>query len=70
MGKGLAQDRRMKLQNPDAFLMDLWLVDGATVAWVVEDVRATAQRLSGTPQPLRALMKRARLPRLGKALSD
>ncbi|MGC1260976.1 MAG: PIN domain-containing protein [Jannaschia helgolandensis] len=60
----------MKLQNPDAFLMDLWLVDGATVARVVEDVRATAQRLSGTPQPLRPLMKRARLPRLGKALSD
>lgn len=57
------------LQSPDAFLMDLWLADDAAVARVVEDVRATAERLSGTAQPLRPLMKRARLPRLGKALA-
>ncbi|CTQ48756.1 RSP_2648 family PIN domain-containing protein [Jannaschia donghaensis] len=56
------------LQNPDAFLMDLWLADDATVAQVVEGVRATAERISGQDQPLRPLMKRARLPRLGKAL--
>ncbi|WP_179380091.1 RSP_2648 family PIN domain-containing protein [Jannaschia marina] len=56
------------LQNPDAFLMDLWLGDGMAVADVVETVRATAARLSGEDQPLRPLLKRARLPRLGKAL--
>ncbi|SDZ22808.1 PIN domain-containing protein [Jannaschia faecimaris] len=60
----------IELQNPDAFLMDLWLGDDATVAEVVEGVRATAERISGTAQPLRPLMKRARLPRLGKALSQ
>lgn len=63
----LAED--IELQNPDAFLMDLWLADDATVAGIVGEVRATAERLSGTAQPLRPLMKRARLPRLGKALS-
>ena len=31
--------------------------------------RAEAERLSGEAQPLRALLKRAKLPRLGKALA-
>lgn len=60
----------IELQNPDAFLMDLWLGAPDRVATVVEGVRATAERLSGEAQPLRPLMKRARLPRLGKALSS
>jgi hypothetical protein len=62
MAEGIA------LQPPDAFLMDLWLADPDRVAAVVEQVRATAERLSGEAQPLRPLMKRAKLPRLGKAL--
>ncbi|MDB2407329.1 PIN domain-containing protein [Jannaschia sp.] len=57
------------LQAPDTFLMDLWLDAPEAVAGAVERVRATAERLSGEPQPVRPLMKRARLPRLGKALS-
>ncbi|MGB3555249.1 MAG: PIN domain-containing protein, partial [Jannaschia sp.] len=36
---------------------------------VVEDVRGEAERLSGASQPVRPLLKRARLPRLGKALA-
>ncbi|MEM7643084.1 MAG: PIN domain-containing protein [Pseudomonadota bacterium] len=55
-------------QGPDAFLMDLWLRDAAAVARVVETVRGTAETLSGEPQEVRALLKRARVPRLGKAL--
>ena len=58
----------IELQVPDAFLMELWLRDAAAVADAVEEVRATAERLSGEAQPLRPLLKRARLPRLGKAL--
>ncbi|WP_371157305.1 RSP_2648 family PIN domain-containing protein [Jannaschia sp. 2305UL9-9] len=58
------------LQPPDAFLMDLWMQDGRAVADVVEGVRATAERLSGERWPLRPLMKRARLPRLGKMLTS
>ena len=57
------------LQSPDPFLMDLFAADAEAVARAVETVRATAEQLSGAPQPLRPLLKRARLPRLGKALS-
>lgn len=54
--------------GPDAFLMDLWLRDGSAVAQVVETVRKTAETLSGETQALRPLLKRARVPRLAKAL--
>jgi len=40
------------------------------VRGVVENVRKEAERLSGQPWELRALMKKARLPRLGKAVSQ
>ncbi|PWJ21340.1 RSP_2648 family PIN domain-containing protein [Jannaschia seohaensis] len=56
------------LQAPDAFLMELWLAAPDAVAAAVERVRATAVALSGEAQPLRPLLKRAKLPRLGKAL--
>lgn len=51
--------------DPDGFLLGL---DRRAVAAVAEAVRAEAERLSGQPQGVRALMKRAGLPRLGKAL--
>ncbi len=59
----------LRAVHPDEFLVELWRAHPAAVAAVVEAVRAEAERLSGEPQPLRALMKRARLPRLGKALA-
>lgn len=53
---------------PDDALMDLWLAAPAPVeASVAETVRRT-EALSGRAQPVRALLRRARLPRLGKAL--
>ncbi|GHE00488.1 hypothetical protein U879_12620 [Defluviimonas sp. 20V17] len=58
-------DRR----DPDQFLLALHEAAPDAVDEVVEAVRAEAERLSGTSQPLRPLMKRARLPRLGKALA-
>lgn len=54
--------------DPDQFLRDLDDRAPRAVRAAVEKVRATAERLSGEPQPLRALLKRARLPRLGKRL--
>lgn len=54
---------------PDGFLMDLWLETPEAVARAVTQTHADAERLSGQALPLRALMKRARLPRLGKALT-
>lgn len=55
-------------EDPDTFLWRLWSVSPEPVGSVVETVRATAERLSGQPQPLRPLLKRARLPRLARLL--
>lgn len=54
--------------DPDQFLRDLWERSPEAVAAAAEGVRATAERLSGEAQPMRALLKRAGLPRLGKLL--
>ncbi len=56
-------------RDPDGFLMDFWQDDPEKIARVCEEVRAKAERISGKPQPMRSLLKKARLPRLGKALS-
>ncbi|MEI4487297.1 PIN domain-containing protein [Frigidibacter sp. MR17.14] len=59
----------IRAEHPDEFLLGLWREHPGQVARIVEEVRATAERLSGEPQDLRALMKRAKLPRFGKALT-
>ncbi|MCL1627323.1 MULTISPECIES: RSP_2648 family PIN domain-containing protein [Roseinatronobacter] len=58
----------MRATSPDDLLMDLWLADSAMVEQAVTQVRDRAQAISGQPRPLRAMLKRAKLPRLGKAL--
>lgn len=60
----------LRRESPDAFLMELWLEAPEDVAQVVLRVHGTAQEMLGEEIALRALMKRARLPRLGKALSE
>jgi hypothetical protein len=55
--------------HPDPFLLDLMAGAPEEVEGVVRDVHAEAERLSGDKLPLRDLMKRARLPRLGRALT-
>lgn len=55
-------------RDPDGFLTEALEARPEMVRTVVEQVHATAQRLSGQDLPLRGLLKRARLPRLGKAL--
>jgi len=57
-------DRR----DPDGFLWELWSRNPSEVAAVVAQVRATAERLSGHDWPVRKLLKKAQLPKLGKAL--
>lgn len=54
-------------RDPDGFLIEL-LHDGFDLARITAGVQARAERASGRPQPLRALLRRAGLPRLGKAL--
>ena len=56
-------------RDPDGFLLEALGARPDAVRGVVRDVHATACRLSGEDLPLRGLLKRARLPRLGKALA-
>lgn len=58
----------LEARHPDAQLYALWQEAPDLVAGVVETVHQKAEALSGAEIGLRALMKRARLPRLGKAL--
>lgn len=56
-------------KSPDELLQRMAESDRDPVARVVTRVHAEAERLSGQTLPLRALLKKARLPRLGKALT-
>lgn len=56
-------------QTPDELLYHCWLESPDPVARAVEQVRQQADQLSGQTWDTRKLMKKARLPRLGKALS-
>ncbi|PIE12536.1 MAG: PIN domain-containing protein [Rhodobacterales bacterium] len=55
--------------DPDGFLHGFWQADADRVVPVVVDVLTTARRLSGEDWTLRSLLKKARLPRLAKAVS-
>lgn len=63
------QEEGLSRQDPDQFLLQLWQTEPERLARVVEKVRAEAERLSGVAQPAKALLKKARLPRLAKALA-
>lgn len=55
------------LRDPDGFLLG-YLRGGTDLNRVAGEVQARAEAASGRPQQIRALLKRAGLPRLGKAL--
>lgn len=59
----------LRAQHPDPFLLALHAAAPGSVAAAAAAVRARAEALSGQPQPLRPLLKRAGLPRLGKRLA-
>ncbi|RLJ59013.1 PIN domain-containing protein [Litoreibacter meonggei] len=58
----------LKRLSPDEFMMELWFETPEAVEQVVRGVYKVACEMSGEALELRALMKRARLPRLGKAI--
>ncbi len=64
----LAEDGLQRF-DPDGLMYDIWLRDPDGMARVGTQVLAQANRLSGDQWTQRSLMKKARLPRLGKALS-
>jgi predicted nucleic acid-binding protein len=61
-GEGIAR------RDPDGFLWELQSRHPVAVAVIVETVRAKAETVAGRPVPLKALLKRARLYKLAKAL--
>ena len=63
----LAEEGLVRL-DPDGFLYALWLDHPQQVQAAADAVLAEARRLSADDWTMRSLMKKARLPRLGKAL--
>lgn len=55
-------------RDPDGFLWELQSRHPEAMAGIVEAVRAKAEAISGQPVALKALLKRARLYRLAKAM--
>lgn len=55
--------------DPDGFLLGFYQADPQAMAQVVGRVKTEADQLSGQTWDVRALLKKARLPRLGKALA-
>ncbi|SDK50306.1 RSP_2648 family PIN domain-containing protein [Aliiruegeria lutimaris] len=55
--------------EPDGFLYQLWLEHPAALEKVAARVLARAEQIDDAPHELRKLLKKARLPRLAKALS-
>jgi hypothetical protein len=56
--------------DPDAFLQGIWQAQPEMMADVANNVLSEARRLSSEDWQLRALLKKARLPRLAKALTQ
>ncbi|MBI6629828.1 RSP_2648 family PIN domain-containing protein [Pontibaca salina] len=55
--------------DPDQFMRALWQADPASISRVADDVLDKANRLSDGDWQMRPLLKKARLPRLAKAVS-
>lgn len=56
--------------DPDAFLLGFWKADPVRMGQVGQAVLARARQMSGADWTIRDLMKKARLPRLGKAMTQ
>lgn len=57
-------------REPDGFLLEIAREKPPLMLSVITEVRRRAEAASGREQPVRALLKRAGLPRLGKALAE
>ncbi len=67
--RNILAEEGLERLDPDSLLMSLWLRAPEDIATAAQDVLAQANRLSGGGWQLRPLLKKARLPRLGKALA-
>ncbi len=67
--RNILAEEGLSRADPDGFLQGIWQRQPDLVASVAAAVLAEANRLSGASWQIRDLMKKARLPRLGKALA-
>jgi len=67
--KNILAEEDLDRRDPDNLLHGYWHIDPDGMTDVAHRVLAEANRLSGGQWTLRPLMKKARLPRLGKALT-
>ncbi|WP_268920601.1 RSP_2648 family PIN domain-containing protein [Shimia sediminis] len=66
--RGILAEEGLERIDPDALLRGIWDQNPLPVQQVAQNVRAEAERLSGEAWDMRRLLKKARLPRLAKAL--
>ncbi len=66
--KGVLAEEGIARLAPDEYLYQCWQSDPASVEAAAAAVLADARRLSGAEWEMRALLKKARLPRLAKAV--
>ncbi len=67
--KNILAEEGLSRIDPDALLLGFYNQNPDALEEVAHSVNAEANRLSGKTWELRALMKKARLPRYGKALT-
>ena len=67
--RNILAEEGLSRADPDAFLLGHFEASPETVVPVAQNVLHEARRLSGEEWQMRALLKKARLPRLAKALT-
>jgi predicted nucleic acid-binding protein len=68
--RGTLAEEGLERVDPDSYLMQLWPEHDIAIRAVSERVLNTAQQMSGRDWDMRGLLKKARLPRLAKALTQ
>lgn len=68
--RGVLAEEGITRVDPDGYLSDLWPLHEAVLRDVCAGILETARTMSGKDWEMRGLMKKARLPRLGKALAS
>ena len=66
--RGTLAGEGVQRRDPDGFLWEMWSHHPDAVTLALEGVRARAEAMAGQPVVLRALLKRARLTRLARAV--
>lgn len=67
--RGVLAEEGVSRTDPDTYLLGLWNAQPEMIAAVGVNVLQDARTLSGQDWTIRSLLKKARLPRLAKALS-